>query len=258
MATKTWDSGDGAYDTGFGGGQPASNDTVIYPASNTQAVTSQHTDENAVDCDLIWWQQGYDANIGSSGNELYTSADKLIFEGGGQLWFKAGDTVCDLTIIKARPATSAITSVNLNGTGTTDYTDVRIQRGNVAIGASLSTMTSLWIGRDTIVSIAAGTTITDYRQSGGSVTCHSTLTNAEIQGGTFNLDTVVTGTAFDVRGGLVNILFGGTHPLINVYDGMLDLTQSGSLKTVTTLNMWGGDYKTNALVTFTNPVNDYR
>jgi hypothetical protein len=261
MATQSWGGGvSGDWDTAgnWTSAKPGNNDTVLFPASTTRAVSSGQTDENAIDVDTLWFQEGFNANVGSSGNELTISADLLKFEGGGQLWFKAGDTVVDLAVIRARPATSGITSVYLNGTGTTDYTDMRIQRGNVAIGSNLSTVTKLWVGPDTIVSIASGSTITDYRQSGGVVTCDSTLTNAEICAGTFNLDTVVTGTTFDVYGGIANILFGGTHPLINLYGGFVDFTRSGTLKTVTTMNVYGGDYKYNELVTFTNPVNDYR
>ena len=264
MATQYWGGGvSGAWTTAgnWTSAVPVDDDTVIFPATSTQAVTSAHTAENDVDVDLLWFQEGFDASIGSSGSELYISADKLIFEGGGQLWLKAGDTICDLVIIKARPATSGITSVYLNGTGTTDYTDIRIQRGNVAIGATLqgaaAAVPSLWVGGDSIVSVAAGSTFTTYRQNGGTVTCHSTLTGAVICGGVFNQDTVVTGTTFDVYGGAVNILTAGTHPLINLYGGFVDFTRSGNLKTVTALNVYGGDYKTNALVTHT-AINDYR
>ena len=116
MANQYWGGGvSGDWDTAgnWTSAKPGNNDNVIFPASTTQAITSGQTDENAIDVDLLWFQEGFDANVGSSGNELYISADKLIYEGGGQLWFKAGDTVCDLVIIKARPATSGITSVNL-------------------------------------------------------------------------------------------------------------------------------------------------
>lgn len=261
MATQAWGGGvSGSWDTAgnWTSAKPGNNDTVLFPASTTQAITSGHTDENAIDVDLLWVQEGFDQDIGASGSELYISADLLKFEGGGRLFFKAGDTVTDLAIIKARAASSGITSVVLNGTSTTDYTDVRIQRGKVSVGANLSTMASLRVGGDSDVTIAAGSTITDYAQYAGSVTNNSTLTNAVICDGIFNQDTVVTGTTFDVYGGQVNILTTGTHPLINIYGGFVDFTRSANLKTVTTLNVFGGDYKTNELVTFTNQPNNYR
>jgi len=264
MATQAWGGGTGAWGTAgnWTSAVPLSNDTVLLPASTTQGVTSGQTTQNAVDPDLIWVQEGANYDIGSSGSELYISADLLKFEGGGKLFFKAGDTGVDLAIIKARAATSGITSVTLNGTGTTDYDAIHIQRGIVALGSTMVGVTgapiiTLTVGGDSSVTVGAGSTYTNYTQYGGTVTNNSTFTNTRIWGGTFNQDTAVTGTLFDVYGGTANILFGGTHPTINVYGGMVDFTRSASLKTITTLNMFGGSYKTNQLVTITT-LNDYR
>ena len=258
MADEFWNSADGAYTTGFAGGPLGAGNRGIFPASILQGVTSAHTAQNAVAPAMIWFQEGFNANIGSSGSELYTSPVILRFEGGGELWFKAGDDAVTNTIIRARPASSALVSANLNGTGTTDYTNVIIQRGNVAIGGSLSTMASLAIMAESVVSMAAGSTVTLLEMLGGTFNNNATVTTAEVSGGVLNQETAVITTELRVKGGQVNLLFGDTYPLINQYGGFVDFTRSSDVKIVTTMNIYGGDYKYNALTTFTNPVNDYR
>jgi len=265
MATEIWNgTTSGNWDTAGNWVtiKPAANDNVSFPASATQDITSGCDNENGIDVDELWIQEGANYNLGTVSVPVYISADLLKFEGGGSKFYKAGDTGCDLAIIKARPASSGITSVTLNGTGTTDYTDIRIQQGKVTVGPTLDAVAtgdvpSLRVMGDSEVTVSAGSTFTNYQQGGGVVTNHSTLTNAVICNGTFNQDTVVTGTTLDIWGGVVNILIAGTHPLINLYGGFLDLTRTSALKTVSVLNVYGGDYKTNGRVTL-SAVNDYR
>jgi len=265
MATQIWAASDGVWDTGAnwsGASKPGANDTVIFPANSTQAVTSGHTDENGVDVDLLWIQEGYNAAIGGSGSELYMSADKIIHEGGGALWFKAGDTVTDEVIINAQSSSSGMTNATLNGTGTTDYTAITILRGKVALGATLSTLTTLTIGSrtnaatDASVTMAAGSTATTVWQYGGTFANDSAITTLNLINGIINQDTA-TITTVNMFGGTLNFLFGGTITTVNQYGGLFDPTRSGVAKTITTLNIYGGEYRRNALTTYTT-VNDYR
>jgi len=237
---------------------PTSGD-VIYPASTTQGVTSGCDNENAHDYDTMWIQEGANYDLGSAGTPMYMSADLLKFEGGGKLFFKGGDVVTDLVVIKARPATANITSVTLTDGGTHGFTAICVQQGNVSIGASLTdTITTLTVMGQSIVTLGASNVVTTYTQTGGTVTASTAPAESRIYGGVFNLDTAVLGAGgIDIYGGIVNILTTGTHPLINLWGGYLDLTRSGNLKTVSVLNVYGGEYKTNKLVTLT-ALNDYR
>lgn len=257
MADKFWISADGDYDIGFTGGVTlVSADRGIFPASNTQAVLSNHDDHNAVDAALIWFQEGFNANIGSGGSELFTSAGIVRYEGGGQLFLKAGDNRINLTIIRARAASAGITSVTLIGTGTTDYEDIIVQRGNVSLGGSMADIASLTIMRDSIVSLASGTTAVLLEMTGGTFNSNGAITTADICGGVLNQDTAVIGTELRMKAGTVNLLFGGTYPLINQYGGHIDLTRSSDVKIITEWNIYGGTYAINELTTAT--INDYR
>jgi len=265
MATQIWQGSTGVWDTGgnwSGAAKPGANDTAIFPASNTQAVTSGHTDENGVDVDLLWIQEGYDAAIGGSGSELYISADKVVHEGGGALWLKAGDTVTDEVIINATSASAGMTNATLNGTGTTDYTAITVLRGNVTIGGTLSNVTTLTIGKrtnpvgDAIVTQSSGSTVVTVWQYGGSYTTDSAITTCNLINGVINQDTATT-TTLNQFGGTFNYLFGGTITTVNLYGGLFDPTRSGVAKTISTLNVYGGTYRDNALTTYT-AINDYR
>lgn len=263
MATHIWDSTDGAYNTGFAATKPGANDTSIYPASNNQAVLSEHTDENGVDQDLIWIQEGFSPDIGANGSELFTSADKLIHEGSGALWFKAGDALCDEVIINTQAATSGITNATLIGTDTTDYDKITILRGRVTLGANLSSdLTRLTIGRrtnplsDAFVTMGAGSVVPTLLQYAGTLNNESAITTAYLTNGTLTQDTATITTVY-MTGGTLLYLFGGTIAEVNVYGGLFDPTRSGRQKTITVLNMFGGNYADNALTTY-GTINDYR
>lgn len=264
MADQFWGGGTSDnWDTGgnWTSAKPVAADTVVAPASTTRSILTGLNDENAIALTKMWVQEGYNGNIGASGTELYITTALMKFEGSGQLFWKAGDAVSALAIIKARPATSGITSVTLSGTGTTDFTAIHVQQGKVDIGAGLSTLALLTVNGDSIVALGSGTTVTDMRHNAGTMTANSVGVTTVICGGIFNLDTVITGTTFEVWGGQVNLMFGGTYSNeINIHGGVVDFTRSAQLKTVNDINIFGGDLKINDNVTLgsATAVKDYR
>ena len=268
MATQIWQGSTGDWDTGgnwSGAAKPGNNDTVIFPASNEQAVTTGHTDENAIDPDLIHIQEGYDSDIGGSGSELYISGDLIRHEGGGALWLKAGDNAVDEIVINTQPAAAGATNATLIGTGTTDYSKIVVLRGRVTLGANMAEAgagMTLIVGKrnnvtgDAIVTAGSGTTYLVVRQYGGTLTNESAITTLEMTNGVLSQDTA-TITTVNMTGGVLNYLFGGTIATVNLYGGLFDPTRSGVAKTVTTLNVYGGEYRDNSLTTYTT-INDYR
>lgn len=264
MPNQFWGGGTSDnWDTGgnWTSAKPVAADTVVCPASTIRSILTGLNDENGVALTKMWVQEGYTGDIGSSGTELFITTALMKFEGSGKLFWKAGDAVSALAIIKARPATSGITSVTLSGTGTTDFTDIHVQQGRVVIGAGLSTITNLTVNGDSDVTLGSGTTITDMRHNAGTITANSVGVTTVICGGIFNLDTVITGTTFEVWGGQVNLMFGGTYSnTINIHGGMVDFTRSAQLKTVDDINIFDGDYKINDNVTLgsATAIKDYR
>ncbi len=241
--------------------KPGAADTVVVPASTTRSILTGLNDENAVKLAKMWVQEGYNGNIGASGTELFISADLMKFEGSGQLFWKAGDDVSALAIIKARPATAGLTSVTLSGTGGTDFTAIHVQQGKVDIGAGLDTLALLTVNGDSIVSLGSGTTVTDMRHNAGTMTANSVGATTIICGGIFNLDTVISPATFEVWGGVVNLMFGGTYSnTIDIHGGLVDFTRSAQLKTVDSINIFGGDLKINDNVTLgsATAIKDYR
>ena len=127
----------------------------------------------------------------------------------------------------------------------------------------------------TIVRNHRGAYITTYRQNSGSLTGYGSVTTAYIDGGTYSCYADVT--TMYVNGGSVTIKAGGAYTgatttltqtggtvyyndgvltAANVSGGLLDTTQSGSTKTITTLKVDPpGSFKYNpAQTTLTNKV----
>lgn len=264
MADQFWGgatSGDWNTAGNWTSAVPVSTDTVVVPASTIQSITTGLDDENAVALTKMWVQEGFNGDIGSSGTELFITTALMKFEGSGKLFWKAGDAVSALAIIKARPATSGITSVTLSGTGTTDFTDIHVQQGRVVIGAGLSTVTNLTVNGDSDVTLGSGTTITDMRLNIGTLTADSVGATTIIHGGVFNLNTVISPATFEVWGGQANLMFGGTYTnIIDIYGGVVDFTRSAQLKTVNAINIFGGDLVINDNVTLgsATAIKDYR
>lgn len=251
MAETIWTGAtDGDWDdnSNWSGNKPdgsgGSHDPVTFPASSSQAVTTGHTNENAVDCSTILIQPGFDASIGSAGNELYISTGNLYHYGGGELHLKAGDNRVNDVYIDANPASSTTLSASLVGTGTTDFENINLVRGVVTIGSATTDIARLSVGRRTGASDVSLTnsgtmTITSMDMWSGTAVNNGAVTTLLMSGGTL---THLTSAVTTVKqfGGRIN--WGSTSNVttLYLYGGTFDARYNNAEFTISTLYMWPG------------------
>jgi len=197
----------GNWSAGVPDGSGGSYDPVVFPASSTQAVTADHTAQNAVDMSALYLQRGFNADIGSAGNELYISAGNVYHFGGGALHLKAGDAAVDDVYIDAEPASGTTLSASLVGTGTTDFTNIHLIRGVTTISSTVTTITLLEVGQrssvgDVTLTKSGTATITTMDMWSGVVTNNGVITTLLMGGGTLTQLTSAAGT-IKQTGGLI-------------------------------------------------------
>lgn len=98
----------------------ASFDTNLLPANNEKVVfdgTGQGSvigglNQAAVDLDLLQVDPEYTGNIGQTGNPLIISADEVVYQGGGSMWYQDGSGITDLMIVESA---NYIDAVSLSG-----------------------------------------------------------------------------------------------------------------------------------------------
>lgn len=250
-----WDSAN----TWSGDPKPANNDRAICPTGLDLDIVTGHTDENGVDLDLFQTSPGFLGDIGSSGNALYISADKMILRGSGNNWIKIGDAVTDLIIVDTlRTATTEI-----EVTSGEVLTRLLLLRGNVVVTGANGTIGTLVvhyhssINTDVSLTINSGAgTTTVYIQNGGIVTAHNVFTGATVHAGTLTKETNTVTNLLDIPGGTVIFKPAATIGTVQVA-GKLDLTQSTNAKTLSESYLLpGGELVFDDLTAFTVPLID--
>jgi hypothetical protein len=276
MAQKIWAGSDGNYDTA-GNWSPANKpslttEDVIVPASSVQAIISNADNENAVDLNSIYIQRGHNEDVATSGAPWKISTDLLVHEGGGTLYFHAGDIAAvyavDETIINATPATSAKQSASLTGdAGVAEYQNMNIVRGMVTIEGVTFTIDQLIIGSagqspsevDVTLQPADGLIIAMYVHS-GVVRLSRPVTTLVITGGRVIIDDFEPTTVIQ-SGGQVEYrtpTAAGTVTTWNLSGGSLDLSRSFLPLSITTLNLSGDARWLPGQYSDVTTINDYR
>ena len=182
-----WQSADGDWDNNAswsGGVPPANGDTVIFPANNSVSVTSNQDGQGAVDLAALLIQPGYVGNIGSSGTHLIISADRIVHEGSGTLFYTDGAGTTDNVIVNAVGNAAAAT---FSGTS---LTRIVVLGGKVTLDGSIAAVANLEVSyvnamqsdAEVIIENGAGT-ITTLLMSGGIVSSSAVITTAYVSGG---------------------------------------------------------------------------
>lgn len=252
MGQKIWVGTDGNYDSvpNWNGGKPSGGtDDVVVPATTIQAIVSGADDENAVDLNTIYVERGHNQDVASSGAPWFVSTDQLIHEGGGTLYFKAGNTKIDLAVINATPVTASGKSASLTGvSAAAAWGNITIVRGIVDIEGVDFTIDRLWVG--SIASPATDVTldlksadglITLMFVNGGVVRLNRPVTTLIVCSGRVEIDDYVPVTVHQ-SGGVVEYKTPSSVGDITEYNlggGLLDLTRSFVAKGITTLNVFG-------------------
>jgi len=243
MATRVWQSSDGNWGntaSWTGAAVPVSNDIVIFPENNAVSVTSGLS-QAAVDLDALITKPGYIGNIGSSGTHLSISADRVLHEGSGTLYYTDGDGTTDLVIVNALGNVAAAV---FSGTA---LSRIVLLAGKTTLDASLAALTDLEIGfvnspqsdAECVIENGAGT-ITNLLMSGGVVSSSAVITNAHLNAGILTQESVAGAiTNLFLAGGICRYKTSTTLVLAQLLAGVLDCREARSL-TISTLRVHPG------------------
>lgn len=260
MATQHWlnTSGDGLWATAgnWTSAVPISGDTVIFNGDGNTAVTDP-SGQGAVDLALLYIDDTYTKDIGSDASKLQIGADKIVHRGKGGLYLSNPSAVTIDELIVAHTGTNqnlalqagatgagnAITRISISSgrcrysfpnIGSVDDITVSSASAHLTLAGAVAGVSRLLIDKGTVVTESEVSSFSIVYNCGGTLVLNPLATAAtpvfHISCGgriEWNNDTVAIQEA-------------------NLYDGLLDLTQTGEEKTVTLARIWPkGDFKYN-------------
>ncbi len=251
MATTIWDGSDsdGTLVTAAnweGAAAPVSTDNMTFPAfaadSGSPGANIIGQDFSAVLLEDTTVEEGCFLNFGSRDTYLELDTDQLYYNGDGylfldienaeELWFLNGraagsgfsfganimaSTVNALTFIDIGSGNSLGLCALAGDTG--EFTAIAIQSGEVTLGKDLTT-----------------TTVT---VDGGTVISHCASAEMTITKGTVtHLNNAIT--TLNINGGRIYYNSDNAPTAVNLYGGVLDLSQDSRALTIGTINLWKG------------------
>lgn len=234
MTVKLWSSLDG--DLGAAGsytpsGVPSNGDTVLCIPGNAVAPATNMDALKAVDLELWRTCAGFTPNIGSEGNALEVSANKVVHEGSGCLHYKDGDGTTDELIIDSP---NMLKAAALDGTAITMISAVR---GAVLGLGSLGAVSVLRTGLNSRITWNEGAgAIALAICSGGIIRCSGVVTALVQGGGTWTQELEEIVTWYGASGKLVYNSPTATGTMTTAYHlsaAILDLLGNGHPKTIT-------------------------
>jgi hypothetical protein len=225
---------------------PVSNDEAMFDASSTVNVDAG-LDQSAVDLDALIVAKGCKINIGTSASPLIISADKVLHEGDGTLYYKDGNGTTDLVIIKGTLQEGAGAAV-LDGSS---ITRLVVAKGLVTIkgtAGSIGTLTIAWIdnvandAKVVLETRSASQSITTLRMSGGSLDSDWEIAALYLTEGRVFHDSAAGNAIQNIYqlGGSVQYQSSGTIGLAELVAGVLDASKSSAATTITDLIVFPG------------------
>ena len=253
MANGHWTNGAADRDIGTagnwsGGATPGANESAYFIAdvanTNSQYPNTGMADLTAIDLNLLQILDGYAQPIGGSSNHFTITADKIVHNGSGTLWWKDGTAaaVSDALVVetgRGNPVSESIIHCQIGNAAT--LSDLFALRGK-AVVESGSTVTNITVGRlnhtilDAFCTIDAGATISTLVEvMGGLLRSDSAIPTLKAFGGTTWQGTAAFTTLYVFPGARVNLTFGGTvATTVHHFGGVIDGTKGGGLKTIGT------------------------
>jgi len=253
MANTIWT---GASSTNFGtagnwtNGVPTSANPGIFGSANVGNCTTG-MDQGALDIAGLIVHSGYTGQIGSSGDPLKLSTNLLWYEGAGGLYFASDANgianKTDEVFIKAAHANVPV-EIDSNSADAGQVDNIHIVRGNVTLAANITGIDRMTVGYvnnllgDARVTLAASSTaLTLLNMTGGQVQSDVPITNAVVDGGVLDHQEGqgITNAYVNANG---RLLYGSTSTMSFAEiggGGLIDLTQDGGAKTITTCVLTG-------------------
>lgn len=258
------------YDDNAGGGDKkwstaTSWDTGSVPLDGDDAYLTDVRTSNAMlgeNIQSATWPDNiyitaYSGNIGTSGTHWALddaagseTLDELRIENAtGKIYMDFEQAAGSNTVIDTHINIPGQASDQLNLGGAAAFTNIHCLRGRANLGMT-GVISTLWVAhsttpRDVYCNLDAAVTTTKVRQGGGFVLGASTngVTLWMQDGGSTQLTGSGTIVDYYLRGGNLQMDGSGTALIIsNLYikSGICDLTQTGNLRTLTSVYIWPG------------------
>lgn len=247
--TRIWVSTDGDWgnDASWDTVKPIDGDSVYFPPTNSQSVTSGLGQSLIELVDLVV-HPGFTGAIGSTGTLLDIAiSGSLLYYGSGGLHVASslGGAATNIELIliaAASPGTKITIDSESGDAGTMPL--IHLARGNVTFGANLTGNTNLYIDAVegvndvTLTSPAIAGSFVDVWQSAGLAKIGDNISGTwSMSGGMGISDLAMTIADLNVSGN-ARFIHNSTGTITDANisgSGVLDLTDSIAIKTITTL-----------------------
>ena len=260
MANKVWIGTDGNYASASNwspSGVPVAADNVRIPAG--AALIAAGLNQSAVALGDFIVEKGCAALIGATGAYLQISCARFEFEGTGVAWIDIGSSAISPIVKTTTFAAEGSFGLYLKGSA---IATLSVNDGLVGLamryGDTATVNTVRVTGKKAKCVMGSGVTLTTGYTSGGTLELHCAATTVTGEGG--NVTTEETGaiTTLNANGqGTYKLNATGTITTLNQNDSasVVDFTQSGASRTVTTYNHHLGTRRFDKnVVTFTTDV----
>lgn len=226
-----------------GAAAPTANDNIYFQ----HAGTLDGSDQSATELDDIHILPECTGTIGSPDTYLQLdqgTSNAMYFAGGGTSYIDLGTAGSALVRVdRTKAARNNKAGLYLRNV-TNAITTLQVQGGVVRLdGETASTVTTANVSVGATLIIGEGATIATVNNNGGVVLIEGAITSLYNTGGVATFNGTDAATLVQVTGGTVLCNTSGTITTATVDAGTLDFSGSRLSRTVTTLNVNGGNVK---------------
>lgn len=241
MATNYWTGASStAYSTAGNwslAAVPIATNDVRLRAASTVAIASG-LNQSAVAIGDFIVEPGYSGAIGTAASGVPTylqiDPDRFQFAGTGQSYIDIGSAAIDALIDNTTTPGTGLRGLYLIGSA---IANLIVSGGSVGIAAvpgSTSTVTTAQVLGGSLY-LGVGTTLTTLRVNGGEAIVGCALTTVNQYGGTVTTEGIGAITTYNAYGGTCYLNSSGTITTLNIYPGATVIfTGSNKARTVTT------------------------
>lgn len=234
-------------------GTPVDGDKLKVPPQNKLDVTI-NTDNQQNMAEIVV-TRGYTKSFGKAGNAIRANTDMLGYFGSGSMHFASKDDgaspeVTD-TVVVAAANTDAIVVLTRDGASHANggtFQDLRFFRGTITCGGTSFFHASAVVDvgyvnsqrNDAVVDIVNGANLPTLNIDGGTTTCNTPVTAADVTNGKLTqIDQLIT-TLHIRHGGHVDYQHTTATTIVVHSGGTLELSGKEDFKTITTLVLHAG------------------
>lgn len=239
---------------------PQATEHVKFAADSASINSAVGLDQSGVAIGDFIVEDGYAGAIGSATlGYLIIDPNKFEFGGSGASpsYINLYTANIPFKIHKTGQAANGLRGLYLRGS---NLTVGDIMGGTIGIasnGGETATVATLRVLGSSSLWLGSGLSLTTLDQYSGTTVVRCGSTTTRIYGGTITSEDVGAVTTLNMFGGTYVYKSTGTIGTVNMRGGSLDCTQSGSARTITTLNKYLGNYsisRSKEAVTVTNDV----